>query len=99
MLYAHSFVHGQHNLEIITMNDAKKLTEFFKKDDNLNEFLKGLAEWINKYDYYDYQLENVFRTLLDEALNLKDDKEIEDAVEKFIAITAKGNIPKEADFK
>ena len=99
LLYAHSFVHGQHNLEIITMNDAEKLTEFFKKDDNLNEFLKGLAEWINKYDYYDYQLENVFRTLLDEALNLKDDKEIEDAVEKFIAITAKGNIPKEGDFK
>ena len=99
LLYAHSFVHGQHNLEIITINDAEKLTEFFKKDDNLNEFLKGLAEWINKYDYYDYQRENVFRILLDEAMNLKDDKEIEDAVEKFIAITAKGNIPKEGDFK
>ena len=83
----------------LPINDAEKLTEFFKKDDNLNEFLKGLAEWINKYDYYDYQLENVFRILLDEAMNLKDDKEIEDAVEKFIAITAKGNIPKEADFK
>lgn len=47
-----------------------------------------MAEWINKYDYYDYQLENVFRTLLDEALYLKDDKEIEDAVEKFIAINS-----------
>lgn len=99
LLYAHSFVHGQHNLEIITIEDAEKLTEFLKKDDNLDEFLRGLAEWTNKYSYYDYQLENVFRILLDEALNLKDDKEVEDAVEKFTAITAEGNIPKEADLK
>lgn len=99
LLYAHSFVHSQHNLEIFTIDDAKKLTENLKKDGNLDEFLKGLAEWTNEYEYYDYQLENVFRILLDEALNLENDEAVENAVEKFESIKAKGNIPKESDFK
>lgn len=61
--------------------------------------MKGLAEWTNEYDYYDYQLENVFRVLLDEALNLENDEAVENAVEKFKSIIAEGNIPKESDFK
>ena len=99
LLYAHSFVHSQHNLEIFTIDDAEKLTENLKKDGNLDEFLKGLAEWTNEYDYYDYQLENVFRVLLDEALNLENDEAVENAVEKFESIIAEGNIPKESDFR
>ncbi len=61
--------------------------------------LKGLAEWTKEYSYYDYQLENVFRIFLDEVLNLKEDEAVEEAAEKFIAITAEGKIPKEADLK
>ncbi len=99
LLYAHSFVHSQHNLEIITIKDAEKFAKFLKKDDNLDEFLKGLAEWTKEYSYYDYQLENVFRIFLDEVLNLKEDEAVEEAAEKFIAITAEGKIPKEADLK
>lgn len=61
--------------------------------------MKGLAEWTNEYDYYDYQLENVFRVLLDEALNLENDEAVENTVEKFESIIAEGNIPKESDFR
>ena len=98
LLFAQGFVHSQHCLENITTDDYEKIAAYLKKGDNLDEFLKELAEWTREYEYYDYQLESFFSTILDGVLELEDDKAVEEAVEKFETIIASGEIPKSSNF-